>query len=135
VAENQTIVLGVPNLGPQNVDPIAAHEAGSNYPIKWSVGEPLVRLDLDMKPVPALAETWEVSEDKLTWTFELREGVKMHDGSEFTAADVATAISRVQENEDLTAYATYAARIDSVNVVDDYKVEVTTTEPYAALPL
>ena len=48
----------------------------------------LVRLDEEVVPQPALAESWEISEDGLTYTFHLREGVTFHDGSEFTAADV-----------------------------------------------
>ena len=46
------------------------------------------------KPVPDLADTWEVSPDGLTWTFHLHPGVKWHDGQPFTANDVAFTVSR-----------------------------------------
>src|SRR3954468_13370356 len=48
----------------------------------------LVRFDPDMTLVPELAESWQISPDGLTWTFKLRQGVKFHDGQEFTSADV-----------------------------------------------
>ena len=46
------------------------------------------------KPVPDLADSWEVSPDGLTWTFHLHPGVKWHDGQPFTANDVAFTVSR-----------------------------------------
>lgn len=50
--------------------------------------EGLIAYDKDQKPMPALATSWEVSPDGLTYTFHLREGVKWHDGKDFTSADV-----------------------------------------------
>jgi peptide/nickel transport system substrate-binding protein len=49
----------------------------------------------DMSPVPALAESWETSEDGLTWTFDIREGVEWSDGEPFTAADIAYTYTRI----------------------------------------
>lgn len=133
VAENQTITVGVATLQQQYADPVLANEGGNTYPIKWSVGEPLIRQDMDLSQIPALATEWSVSEDQLTWSITLREGVKMHDGSDFTARDVETAIKRVQENDDITSYAAYASKIDEVKVVDDLHLEITTNVPYANL--
>lgn len=133
VAQNQTLTVGVATLQQQYADPVLANEGGNTYPIKWSVGEPLVRQDMDLSQVPALATEWSVSDDGLTWTVDLREGVKMHDGSDFTARDVETAIKRVQENDDITSYAAYASKIDKVTVVDDHQIEITTNVPYANL--
>ena len=50
---------------------------------------------------PALAQRWEHSEDGLTWTFYLREGVRWHDGQPFTAADVAFTFNRIIYNDDI----------------------------------
>src|SRR5207244_3998955 len=55
----------------------------------------LVRFEPDMTPVPELAESWQVSPDGLTWTFKLRQGVKFHDGQEFTSADVKFTFDRL----------------------------------------
>jgi peptide/nickel transport system substrate-binding protein len=55
----------------------------------WSqVYETLVRLDTDLKEQPGLAVSWEPSEEGKVWTFNLRQGVKFHDGSPFNAAAV-----------------------------------------------
>ena len=48
----------------------------------------LIKRDLDGNIVGDVAESWEVSEDELTWTFHLKKGVKFHSGKELTAADV-----------------------------------------------
>ena len=60
----------------------------------WSahVSEGLLEFDFDMNPTPLLATEWEVAEDGLTYTFKLREGVKWHDGEDFTAEDVKFSI-------------------------------------------
>src|SRR5919204_6936914 len=57
----------------------------------------LVRFEPDMTPVGELAESWETSRDGLTWTFKLRQGVKFHDGQEFTSADVKFSFERLLE--------------------------------------
>ena len=58
----------------------------------------LLDYDLDLNPVGELAESFEVSEDGLTVTFKLREGVKWHDGEPFTSADVEFTIMEVLKN-------------------------------------
>ena len=55
----------------------------------------LLNYDLDLKPVPELAESWEVSDDGLTITFNLRKGVKFHDGHDFSSADVKFTMEEV----------------------------------------
>jgi len=55
----------------------------------------LVKLDADLRPVPDLAERWEVSPDGLTYTFHLRDGVRFHNGREATAEDVRYSYERL----------------------------------------
>ncbi|GGM61981.1 ABC transporter substrate-binding protein [Dactylosporangium sucinum] len=131
-ATNQTLTVGVATLQQQYADPVLANEGGNTYPIKWSVGEPLVRQELDMRQVPALATEWSVSADDLTWDVKLRQGVKMHDGSTFTAKDVQTSINRVKDAA-FTSYAAYVKKIASVEIVNDYEIKIKTTVPYANL--
>ncbi|WP_166463044.1 ABC transporter substrate-binding protein [Amycolatopsis acidicola] len=135
VAENQTLTVGVATLQQQYVDPVLANEGGNTYPLKWSVGEPLVRQNYDTSFGPGLATSWSVSPDGLKWTFELRPGVLMHDGSRFTARDVATSIERVRKDPGFTSYAAYSSRIAHVEVLGDSHVAVTSVKPYANLPV
>ncbi|MGO4854612.1 ABC transporter substrate-binding protein [Phaeovulum sp. W22_SRMD_FR3] len=61
---------------------------GPSLLVAGSIYEGLLRYDSDLKPYPALAESWESSEDGLTFTFHLRQGVKFSDGEPFSAKDV-----------------------------------------------
>ena len=54
----------------------------------------LARFNQDMEIEPDLAKEWTVSEDSLTWTFQLEEGVKFHDGTDFNAEAVKTTFER-----------------------------------------
>ncbi|MPZ87978.1 MAG: ABC transporter substrate-binding protein, partial [Nitriliruptorales bacterium] len=76
---------------------------------------------------PSLAEDWEVSDDDLTWTFNLRDGVTFHDGSEFAADDVVYSFNRIIDEELANAFR--FANVDEVTAVDDLTVEVTVSEP------
>src|SRR5258708_3191232 len=57
--------------------------------------EGLLEYDLEQKPKPSLAESWEVSPDGLAYTFHLRHGVAWHDGKPFTSADVKFSLLKI----------------------------------------
>lgn len=93
---------------------------------------------------PALAESWESSEDGLVWTFRLRRGVQWHDGAPFTAQDVAFTFNDLIYNDDLTvpARAQFTFRFPdetgawqtapmAVDVIDDHTVRFTLPVPFA----
>lgn len=95
--------------------------------------------------VPSLAESWDISADGLEYTFHLRQGVKFHNGNDFTAEDVAYTFHRLLTveggintefidqvkgaNELLEGT---ADTLEGLEVVDDYTVKITLKEPYAA---
>jgi peptide/nickel transport system substrate-binding protein len=76
---------------------------------------------------PVLATSWEASEDGLSWTFHLREGVKFHDGTDFNAEAVEYSVER-SINLGLGAAFIWDA-VEDVVVVDDYTVEFKLTYP------
>lgn len=80
--------------------------------------------------LPALATEW-TNDGANLWTFKLRQGVKFHDGSDFTAEDVKATIDRMLKIGQGQAY--LISSIKEVRVVDDYTVEIETSSPDAFL--
>lgn len=89
----------------------------------------LVKRDLEGNIVGDVAESWEVSEDELTWTFHLRKGVKFHSGKELTAEDVKATYDRLLNKEDPVRYTQTMGFIDHCDIVDDYTINLVTLEP------
>ncbi len=73
----------------------------------------LLRYDDDLKPVGALARNWQVSEDGKSWTFELRKGVRFHDGEELTAEDVEFTLNYIRAPR---GWSTRRTRLDELAV-------------------
>jgi len=85
-----------------------------------------------MEIVPDLAEDWEVSEDGLTYTFNLRQGVKWHKGwGDFTAEDVKYSFERIMDPETKSRHQSQLGALDSVEVVDPQTVKFHLKYPYA----
>jgi peptide/nickel transport system substrate-binding protein len=90
----------------------------------------------DMSPVPALAESWDTSDDGLTWTFHIREGVKWSDDKPFTAADIAYTYNRVLDGgPEATTYESYLSSVKTVTAPDAKTIVLTLSKPNAVLPL
>ena len=77
---------------PQTLDPHSANLLATSR-LTANVYEPLVWRDKAWKVIPWLATSWTQPDDR-TWRFRLREGVKFHDGSPFTADDVVFSVGR-----------------------------------------
>jgi peptide/nickel transport system substrate-binding protein len=111
---------------PDQLDP---HEttAAFAFTILENVYDTLVQPGDDLTMEPALAEDWEVSEDLLTVTFFLREGVQFHDGSDFDAADVVASFDHIGREEGPNAWRLEA--VDEVVATDDHTVEFHLNRP------
>ncbi len=93
----------------------------------------LVSRDYDFKYKPGLAKSWDVSEDGLTWTFHLREGVKFHDGSPFTAKDVKWTIDTIKDPNTGSPYRNDLKAIKEVIVKDDHTIVMKLNYPFPNL--
>tara|TARA_R110002020_G_scaffold152794_11_gene331713 strand:+ start:72704 stop:74254 length:1551 start_codon:yes stop_codon:yes gene_type:complete len=115
-------IAGEPDqLDPQKTSSYFAFEVLEN------VFDTLVQPNENLEMQPALAESWEVSDDQLTWTFQLREGVTFHDGSAFTSEDVLYSLNRIIDQELANAWRLSA--VESITAPDDFTVEITVTRP------
>lgn len=113
---------------PVNLDPAT----GDNDPevlFNRSIYDYLIDVAADGSLVPNLAESWEVSDDGLVYTFALRQGVTFHDGSPFTAADVVFSFERLKELESLAI--SEGLGDFSVEADGDHNVVFTITAPSA----
>ena len=86
-----------------------------------------------MRLVPALAVAWRLV-DQMTWEFELRPNVRFHDGTPFTAADVAFSIARASSNS-RASFARYTESVAEIRVIDSHRVRIQTKFPDPALPV
>lgn len=102
--------------------------AGNVCPVACQIYEGLVGYDFDLKPVPALAESWEISEDGRTVTFHLRDGVTFHDGSPFTSADVAYSFMEILKPLHPRGSVVFAD-LEAVETPDDLTAVFKLTEP------
>lgn len=95
------------------------------------IHQTLVYPDLEGNIQPVLAESWTVSDDKLTWTFKLRKGVTFHDGTPFNAEAVKYTFGRIQDPEIGSPRKSTAKVIKEVKVIDEYTAAVITSKPFA----
>ncbi|MEE4276081.1 MAG: ABC transporter substrate-binding protein [Thermoleophilia bacterium] len=88
--------------------------------------------DEEYQPAPDLAESWEVSDDSLVWTFTIRDGMTWHDGEPLTARDIAFTYNLILDQE-LYAYLDYLAGVTEVEAVDDTTLVITCDKPNAGM--
>lgn len=89
----------------------------------------LVDIDPDNQIQPRLATDWTISEDGLTYTFTLAEGVSFHDGSEFNAEDVVWTFDRLRDPANEFATASLYDGIVSIEATGEHEVAFTLSEP------
>jgi peptide/nickel transport system substrate-binding protein len=102
---------------------------GPTQLVSGDIYEGLLRYNTDLEPQPGLAESWEISEDGLTYTFKLHDGVTWHDGEPFTSADVVFSAD-VFLRETHARLRSSLAYVDSIEAPDDRTVVFNLKEPF-----
>jgi peptide/nickel transport system substrate-binding protein len=125
---NATITISL-NADPPSLDP-AFSSAFVDRQVHNSIYDKLVDLDPGGKIVPMLATEWKVSDDGLTYTFTLREGVKFHDGTDFNAEAVKTNLERYKTDEKSTRKNELGA-VQSIEATDPKTIKITLKQPFA----
>lgn len=117
---------------PTSIDP-HFHNLSPNNALSRHIFDRLVHTDEKQKLVPGLAVSWKAVNDT-TWEFKLRQGVKWHDGSPFTADDVVfTFIRAISVEGSPSGFGTYIKGKTAVKV-DDHTVHIKTEKPYPLMP-
>ncbi|WP_343081826.1 ABC transporter substrate-binding protein [Ostreiculturibacter nitratireducens] len=132
-AAQDTITLGMV-LEPPNLDPTAGAAAAIDEVVYANVFEGLTRFGPDGSIRPALAESWDVTEEGKVYTFHLHSGVTFHDGTTMDAEDVKFSLDRARAEDSANAQKALFAGIESVEVVDPLTVKVTLSSPNGAFP-
>ena len=144
----------------KTLDPAGLNDAPSHH-VVHQIAETLVDFDKDLNLIPELAESWELSEDQLTYTYNLRKGIMFHDspcfpdgkGREMKASDVKFCFDRILDAKVASKGADYfrgkvvggqeyydatvggekpEGGVPGFRVVDDYTFQVQLTAPFAA---
>lgn len=131
LAARTDLVLGVV-LEPPHLDPTAGAAAAIDEILYANVFEGLTRIGPSGEVLPALAESWTISDDGKVYTFKLHKGVKFHDGSDFDAEDVKFSLDRARAPDSVNAQKGLFAAIDTVEVIDPETVQVTLKHPQGA---
>ena len=140
----RTIIDSRDETDPRSLDPALSTDVPTGRAVGY-IFDALTLFTPDAKVVPGLAERWDVSEDGLTYTFHLRQGVKFHDGRPFTARDVVASWQRaldpaVKGGSGWPLYPILGAEefaeggqqgIRGLQVRDDSTLVVTLKEPFA----
>jgi peptide/nickel transport system substrate-binding protein len=119
---------------PKTFNPLVAEDAYSAQAIGWLLSSLTVYHPIKEEVIPALARSWEISEDNKTYTFHLRRGVRWSDGQSFTADDVIFTFDAIFDPRYPTRYSqqyTIAGKPLHYEKVDDYTVRFTTADIYA----
>ncbi|GGG80905.1 ABC transporter substrate-binding protein [Salipiger pallidus] len=116
-------------LEPPHLDPTSAAAGAIDSVLYANVFEGLTRFTETGEIVPGLAERWDISEDGLTYTFHLRDGVTFHDGTTMDAEDVKFTLDRVRADDSQNAQKALYTGISNVTVVDPLTVELMLDAP------
>lgn len=131
-ASAHELKIGI-GLETSSIDPMFS-TISSNAMVARNFFDTLVLQDEHQRLQPGLALTWQAITPTI-WEFRLRPGVKFHDGSDFTAEDVAFSLRRAPEvNPTVGAFRVYTRQIVKVDVVDHLTIRTHSAAPYPLMP-
>ncbi|MCG8500125.1 MAG: peptide ABC transporter substrate-binding protein [Firmicutes bacterium] len=105
-------------------------KSNSNIQVLGLIYDSLITFDDQLNVVPGLAESWQVSDDGMTWTFQLRKDVKWHDGTGLTANDVDFTFKAINDKRYDSVYQYNTQSVTRFEVVDEYTFRVVLNRPY-----
>ena len=125
----KTDIVVAMQLEPPHLDPTSAAAGAIDSVLYSNVFEGLTRFAADGSVIPGLAKSWDISEDGLSYTFHLNEGVTFHDGTAMDAEDVKFSLDRARAEDSANAQKALFTGIAEVAVVDPATVTLTLSEP------
>lgn len=123
-----TLTLGLP-IEPTGLDPTISAPVAIREVTWGNIYEGLTTIDKDGKVQPLLATQWTVSDDGLVYTFNLREGVKFHNGTEFDASIVKFSLDRARADDSTNAQKQFFEPIESIETPDPLTVVIALKAP------
>lgn len=120
-------------LEPPHLDPTGGAAAAIDEVVYTNLFEGLTRIDQNGAVEPGLAESWTVSDDGLTYTFSLRQGVKFHDGTAMDSADVVFSLKRAIAEDSTNAQKALFEPISEITAPDPATVIVTLKRPTGSM--
>lgn len=116
-------------LEPPNLDPTGGAAQAIDSVLYANVFEGLTRFDANGAIIRGLAQSWDISDDGLVYTFNLAAGVTFHDGTTMDAEDVKFSLDRARAEDSTNAQKGLFAGITDVTVIDPLTVQVTLDQP------
>lgn len=117
-------------LEPPHLDPTSTAAEATAEVVLGNVFEGLTEINRKGEVKPLLAESWKISRDGRLYIFDLKKGVKFHNGVPFNADSVRFSLMRARAEESLNSRRDIFARIEEVNVINEHQVEVLLREPF-----
>jgi peptide/nickel transport system substrate-binding protein len=129
-AQSQSVLRVAPETLSRILDPHFT-TSFTTRDLGYLIYDTLFAVDENFEPKPQMVESWTVSDDQLTWTFKLRDGLKWHDGQPVTTADVLPSIKRFTDKDALGGLLGKSTK--EMTAVDERTFRIVLSEPFAMM--
>lgn len=117
---------------PPNLDPHITNAASARN-VLHNIFATIVEMNTDFVPAPGLAESWEISDDGLTYTFHLVQNARFHDGTPVNAEALVYNFDRIKNPDTGSPRASELSFVESYEAADEFTFVARLSQPYAAL--